>query len=248
MKANGIVLYEGPSMLDGAPIVVIATNIEKASRNEKTGNMVQTWILRSDLSPVEAVKSGQDASICGACQHRGEGNGKGRSCYVNVFQAPLNIWKTWDRDSYPKALSLDDARKAGKGRMVRLGAYGDPAAVPSEIWEALTAEAKGWTGYTHQWRDPVASDLRRFCMASADSAEERQEAKDAGWRTFRVRSDVEALGKREIACPASDEGGNRTACEKCGLCAGLTRWAAKDIAIIVHGSKAKVNAYTKRVS
>jgi len=36
-KLNGVVLYEGPSMLDGEPIVVIAT---LKSSNIKTGNMV----------------------------------------------------------------------------------------------------------------------------------------------------------------------------------------------------------------
>jgi len=41
----------------------------------------------------------------------------------------------------------------------------------------------------------------------------------------------------EILCPASEEAGKRTTCDKCGLCAGLTR-KAKDIMIPVHGSKA----------
>ena len=50
-KAKGFILYEGASMLDGAPIVVIAT---MKTSNRKTGDMVQTWILRSDVNPVEA--------------------------------------------------------------------------------------------------------------------------------------------------------------------------------------------------
>ena len=36
-KPNGIILWEGPSLIDGAPIVVIATGIKRASRNAKTG-------------------------------------------------------------------------------------------------------------------------------------------------------------------------------------------------------------------
>jgi hypothetical protein len=43
---RGVVLYEGPSELDGKPIVVVATF---NSVNDKTGNMVQTWIIRSDM-------------------------------------------------------------------------------------------------------------------------------------------------------------------------------------------------------
>ena len=59
---TGYVIYRGPSLLDGAPIVAIAT---MQTSNRKTGNMVQTWILREDVSPVEASKAGADASVCG---------------------------------------------------------------------------------------------------------------------------------------------------------------------------------------
>ena len=77
-------------------------------------------------------------------------------------------------------------------------------------------------------------------MASVDTIEEREEAKKAGWRTFRVAEkftgeDIVLPG--EILCPASEEAGKRTTCDKCGLCAGLSR-KAKDIMIPVHGSKA----------
>ena len=83
MKERGFVLYEGPSLIDGAPIVVVAT---LKTSNIKTGDMVQTWILRSDIEPHHAVKSGDDLSICGDCIHRPANQG---SCYVTVFQAPL---------------------------------------------------------------------------------------------------------------------------------------------------------------
>lgn len=57
---SGIILYRGPSMLDGSPIVCIATGIEgKASRNGKAGEMVQTWILREDIAPHEAIHTAQ---------------------------------------------------------------------------------------------------------------------------------------------------------------------------------------------
>ena len=41
----GIILWEGKSELDGKPIVLIAID---HSSNSKTGDMVQTYILRSD--------------------------------------------------------------------------------------------------------------------------------------------------------------------------------------------------------
>jgi hypothetical protein len=64
---NGII-YQGPSLLDGAPIVVIA-NYSKSNR--KTGGVVQTYILRADMNPLEASKTGADFSICGDCKHKG---------------------------------------------------------------------------------------------------------------------------------------------------------------------------------
>ena len=138
-----------------------------------------------------------------------------------------------------------DAGELIAGRVIRLGSYGDPAAVPAWIWRALVRKAKGWTGYTHQWKiRPAMHDL---CMASVDNAEEYAEAKNAGWRTFRVRTADEQLGDREIACPASDEAGNKTTCEKCRLCAGTSK-PAKDIAIIVHGTKAKRFIALRKVS
>lgn len=47
-KLKSSILYRGPSLLDGQPIVAIA--IVK-SDNAKTGNMVQTYILREDIDP-----------------------------------------------------------------------------------------------------------------------------------------------------------------------------------------------------
>jgi len=40
------IIYRGPSVLDGAPIVVVATY---SKRNKKTGTMVQTYIIRDDM-------------------------------------------------------------------------------------------------------------------------------------------------------------------------------------------------------
>ena len=72
--AVGYTIYDGPSMLDGQRIVVIVTGI-KGSRNTKTGNMVQTYILRPDMHPLEAVRTGADVSICGDCPARGKDSG-----------------------------------------------------------------------------------------------------------------------------------------------------------------------------
>ena len=63
------IIYNGPSLLDGKPIVVIATF---SNRNKKTGAVVQTYILCRDISPLEASKTGADFTICGNCIMRGE--------------------------------------------------------------------------------------------------------------------------------------------------------------------------------
>ena len=61
-KPTGYVIYKGASLIDGKPIVVIA-NI--SSVNAKTGNAIQTTILRDDIDPLLANKTGEDYSIWG---------------------------------------------------------------------------------------------------------------------------------------------------------------------------------------
>ena len=63
----GFVFFDGASLIDGAPIVGIAV---LSSVNRKTGNMVQTYILRADQAPLDAIRAGDDESICGDCVHR----------------------------------------------------------------------------------------------------------------------------------------------------------------------------------
>jgi len=229
---TGAILYRGPSELDGKPIVVVATGLGRSSRNEKTGDMVQTWILRDDVDPWDAVKSGQDASVCGDCPHRGT------SCYVKVFQAPKSVWKAAQRGAYPLVSDAAGLTALGRGRAVRLGSYGDPAAVPAHIWGALVAEASAWTGYTHQWR--WASHLQPLVMASVDSPEEMAAAEREGWRTFRVRLAGEPVDRqREFICPASKEAGYKTDCASCRACMGTSAKAKASPVIIAHGATAR---------
>lgn len=250
-KPNGAVIFEGDSLIDGSPIVVIATGLKGTSANEKTGDMVQTWILRRDMSPMDAVKSGADAGICGDCKHRGVRTddlaawAKPRTCYVTVIQAPRSVFAAYQRGTYPRMSAAEVSALIG-ARPVRLGSYGDPAAVPFEVWAVLVSGAKSHTGYTHQWTrcDPR---LRGLCMASVDTYLEYLDARAAGWRTFRVRAPFEPLQEadktlgREIICPASHER-PLTTCERCGLCDGARGENGADrratIAILAHGSGA----------
>jgi len=224
---RGFTLYEGPSNLDGAPIVAIAT---MNSSNSKTGPLTQVWILRSDVAPVEAAKSGLDASICGDCRHRPT---KGDTCYVILWQAPAQIWRSYKAGTYKPASAANRAML--RALPMRMGAYGDPAAVPIEVWRG--AAGSGALGYTHQWR--TASDLRGMCMASVDDPEEAAQAQALGWRTFRVKHESDPLLPREIICPATLDRG-RTFCMTCRQCDGTRRSASRpQIVVDVHGPRAK---------
>jgi hypothetical protein len=235
-KPRGIVFYDGPSALDGSPIIGIAVF---RSANAKTGDMVQTFILRADMAPLAAIDSGADASICGDCVHRGIPGARKRTCYVDVAKSVQSVYAAWTRGAYPLMSPAQGARML-QGRIVRIGAYGDPAAIPARHWRDLISLTSGWTGYTHQWRRAIARGLRSLVMASADSESDRDIARAMGWRTFRVRTETQPLGEREIVCPASPEGGNRRQCITCRACDGASRGPAQaSVAIIVHGHMAR---------
>ena len=238
---NGVILYEGPSLIDGKPIVAIATGLTGRSRNEKTGAMVQTWIMRADVAPHEAAHTGDDASVCGDCPHRGrieDGRNVGRSCYVTLFQAPLSVWKAYKRGVY-QAASREEVAALFAGRMVRLGSYGDPAAVPVIVWQSAVVRAAGWTGYTHQWRTAPRA-LASLCMASVETDAQARAARLQGWRTFRVRAEGQPLAsKLEFICPASAEAGMKTDCASCRACMGTSGKAKASPVIIAHGAGRK---------
>ena len=233
------IVYNGPSMLDGSPIVAIVTT---GSSNAKTGAMAQLWIMRSDVDPVTASRTGADEAVCGACPHRGTpnldkptGQADGRACYVVLAQAPLGIYKAFRRGVYPMARTVDAIAAVGAGRMVRVGAYGDGAALPAWITSALTRDAAGHTAYSHQAGRPGARFEPERYMASVESKQAAEEAWSRGWRTFRIVAEAaDIVPGREIECP-SDRG---VQCIDCGLCGGA-QVKAKSIAIVKHGNGAK---------
>jgi len=243
---NGIVVYDGPSHWDGGSIIVVVTGLWNRSNNPKTGDMLQTWILMKDVHPHEAVISGLDESICGHCPHRRDEAGH-RSCYVSM-NAPGQIWKAYHRGRY-KYIDPEAAGYAVAGRKIRIGAYGDPAMVPLDVWTNLISQSPLTTGYTHQWRT-MSPKYAEFCMASVDSAEEAAEAKALGYRTFRCITKDESLLSGELICPASEEAGKLAKCEDCGLCSGSMSSRSNvipTIAITVHGVGSKYFIGNRRV-
>jgi len=224
-KINGYVVYEGESRINGKNIVAIVT---MESNNIKTGNMASMWILNADESPIEASKSGSDYSVCGNCPHR---HFSGGACYVTLFQAPLQVYKSYKKGSYPK---IDDMTIFADMK-VRFGAYGDPYAIPLDILNNIKAVIKNNTSYTHQWNNEVGDNsiLKKLSMASVDNIEEAKIAQNKGWRTFRVTKDESILLENEILCPNYT---HDVKCIDCNLCSGNSV-KAKNIVITIHGAK-----------
>jgi hypothetical protein len=185
--------------------------------------MIQTWILRQEYSPTQAVREDKDVSVCGDCALR-----KG-ICYVLVHQAPQAVWKSYRDGKYKYATGVEL-----RGLPVRLGSYGDPVAVPPHIIRTIVKHARTWTGYTHQWRLPGVQQYKPWLMASVDTEDERLEARRMGWRTFRTAREEELeLMPGEIMCPHYT---HNVTCLECRLCDGTKGGRfVKDIVTALHG-------------
>jgi hypothetical protein len=238
-----MIIYQGPSEIDGSPVVAIITGLNTKSSNSKTGDMPQVWILRSDMHPVDALRTGADKAICGNCPHRPQVTGadalkkSSRTCYVNVMSFN-GIYKAFAGGKYAVA-NLEELSVALTGKHVRIGAYGDPAAVPVAVWDVLLANCRS-TGYTHQWRT-CDQKFASYCMASCDNPIDVSLATSEGYRTFYVQN-VESydIAERTVGaikmahCPASKEMGRKTTCSACMACSGTRSGLHSNITIVLH--------------
>ena len=221
---GSIQVWVGPSLFDGKPIQVVISGYSKDSENEKTGPMIQISILPVDESPWESYKLGKK-TVCGECKYNGQ-----RGCYVR-WSNLSNISKSSHRNTGD--LSLGQALCAGL--RVRVGAAGDPAAVPTYVWEALLKDSDGFTGYTHSWKscDPA---LKRYFMASTDSIEETEAALNDGWSPFYVVESWEEAPEDSIKCLSYRTKGNGLPmqCIDCMKCNGQSK--PKVIVEVLHGA------------
>jgi hypothetical protein len=212
---NSYILWEGASAMDGAPIVLIVSGVQY-SANSKTGNMLQTFILRQDILPTDAVKTGLDYSTCGNCPHRpilAKGTGHA-VCYVNVGNAANQLWRKYNAGELLRLPSL----KLLEGRKLRMGSYGDPAMVPYSVWNDVLKACVSHTGYTSQWREDFAQDFRYLCQASVSSISAQQEALAMGWKTYLNLPKGSEAPVGSVACPNSSD--QNIQCLTCGLCNG----------------------------
>ena len=218
MILQSATVYDGPSCIDGAPVVATVTGLGRPSRNAKTGCMAQSYILPRDVSPIVAQRTGADVSVCGNCRLRpllARRTG-GARCYVCTLRGPQGAWRA--------AQGRAVADPGMLSRPLRLGAYGDPGALPLETVLALRDRARaGWTGYTSQWR--WRPDLKSTCMASVQTPTELATAEAQGWRCFYAVTGERPLwglwAKRRMRqCPNASHG---IQCADCLLCNGGDR-------------------------
>ena len=240
---NAGIIYEGQSLVDGQPIVVILSGKLNRSTNSKTGDMLQTNIIRQDIAPTVASKTGEDYSICKNCLHRGfvdlnskKATAEDRSCYVNLLFLN-NIYRAYKRGKYTY-LSKEDLKIMLYKESLRIGSYGDAGAVPKEVWLDLIYNygIKNHTGYSHQILDEnneIINEnryLADFCMVSCDNIEQATVAWSNNLRTYRTITSYDEINwDNEIVCPESYL--KSVNCKSCGLCRGSKNSKAKSIAI-----------------
>jgi len=249
-RRPGLIVYEGPSLLNGAPIVGILTNIPPGppSDNEATGPSSQLWILDPAEHPVEKQRGGHDA-VCGDCPAK-------KWCYAGP-RAVTSVWRRYQRGGYkawnPEVNPFVVGRRRRRRGMprgiacwpLRFGADGDPAALPVEVLERLAEYAgpRNYMGYTHQWRSIAPELAPRYAallMASCDSPRDLADALATGglWRPFYVMTPGEQLPEGAFWCPKDGKqpGGARLQCVDCRACWGSDGTPGKAYpAVVAHG-------------
>jgi len=126
-QTNGHIIWEGASLINEAPILLLLTGTTRPSSNVKTGWMLQTWIMPKNIHPLEAIRSNQDTSVCGSCPLKGE-KGSQRVCYVNSMTLG-QVYKAYQAGNYPVIKTSHRLT----GRDLRMGSYGEPTAVPFSV-------------------------------------------------------------------------------------------------------------------
>ncbi len=219
---SAVIIYEA--------VILVITNIIKASTNDKTGDMVQTWIFDRGLLTAPKV-FGAKCERCPMVQ----------ACYVSentmgyksVRKAALKALGIIEGNTSYKVATLQEVLPLLSGRRLRLGAYGDPSALPLADLEALVNASRGHTGYTHFYHE-IDSAYSEFLMASVESLSDEMLAQSLGYRTFRVLRKGETdheVTDRSILCLESDKG---IQCADCMLCSGMSKPNAKNIYIYEH--------------
>lgn len=235
-RSGSLVVWRGPSRYDGAPIMV---TLVPTSQNVKTGNMVQVYVLREDMSPFTAMKRRLDYSVCGGCCLSPNVDG---GCYVGTSDLKAH----WQKVAAQPTATPDEVAVAVGLRPVRLGAYGDMAAVPPAVTDALVVLARGRvTNYTHGHKTlgfDAIEHMRSYTMLSVESLDEAAKAWLRGWRTYRIITPGMPTSPEEVVCPYTAIG---LTCYDCLLCGTKGK---KSIVVPAHGGDAVIRRITRVVA
>ena len=148
---------------------------------------------------------------------------------MTLHQAPSSIYRSYKKGNYTDFTNP----RVFDGLDVRLGSYGDPAAVPFDVWEQVLKYSRSNTGYTHQHKHKNFDErIADVCMVSVDTEKQAIQAHRKGYKTFRVKSEGMPNLKGEGTC-ANEVAG--LSCKECGLCDGKIA----NISITVHGALTK---------
>jgi hypothetical protein len=174
-----------------------------------------------------------------------EAFGRVTVCYTKKGRSNLQQAKAGTVDALKLRVSVKrflDLRKLEKGEgvtaakrvdAVRWHVSGDVfsndapdiAYIQAQVWACEQMEAEGvkTIGYTHGWRYDEVQPLKKWFMASCDTAEEVRDARAKGWMTT-VVVDVKNIHTREdlgdaklTICPNQITDG-RVKCVDCMLC------------------------------
>ena len=179
-----------------------------------------------------------DADVCFDCPFSVSNGAKLTACYTHKMQQysgflsslrSINTGLSWDEIPEFSPEIAQDIVTLSKGLYIRFGTYGEPSLIPLHLMRSLCNVATTWTGYTHQWA--FRPEYSAFLMASCHSEGQAQYAASKGWRSFvAAKEGISGL----VNCPASDEAGFKTTCNKCGLCSGTEGKGKKSVWILEH--------------
>jgi len=183
-----------------------------------------------------------DGTNCLDCPFSGNQSDKAGLCYTHKFGQfrgflsslrsihRLHTWETipqYSEDIHAKILT------AAAGKYFRFGSYGEPSLIPVNLIADITAVAKLFTGYSHQWQK--FPDLSAYFMASTHNLQELEQAEKLGFRSYMAGDfTLTELVNGLVNCPASAEAGKKSHCSKCGLCSGTTGKGNKSVYINLH--------------
>ena len=198
-------LCRGASAIDGGPVRHVVVLV---SSNDKLGKMPNVGHFVDGMTPVEARRTGADASIgCASCGIRA-------NCYVQWWRA---------------ARKAEGAHGALSGRvlaafvreMKRWGSEGDPVSMSYD--EFIRYATPDDIGYTHRWA-VCDQRWRSHLMASCDSTEEAELARSMGWRVYLTIYPGDPIPAGAVQCPFErmKDRGHRAPiqCLHCGWCNG----------------------------